>query len=176
MVSPRRDSWFRKWACADHLDGLTGLRQFGAPYEPHPVTAGRSAYPSSPASGTCEHANGGDGPRRNKRPPASLRRTQFRTDASKVWRCRFRFLAPRRSLSRRFGVPSPQRPRRAVVPPNDTASTVFPQDSQRRRSSLHRHYLRTCNDCGFHWNLTRCAEENDVASEELTRLGTRYAG
>jgi hypothetical protein len=96
MVFASKGYWFRRWACADHLDGLTGSRQFGAPYEPHPVTAGRSAYPSSPASGTCEHANGGDGPRRNKRPPASLRRTQFRTDASKVWRCRFCFPAPRR--------------------------------------------------------------------------------
>ena len=28
--SPRGDSWFRVWACPDHLEGLTGLRQFGA--------------------------------------------------------------------------------------------------------------------------------------------------
>ena len=27
--SPRGDRWFRVWACPDHVDGLTGLRQFG---------------------------------------------------------------------------------------------------------------------------------------------------
>ncbi len=27
--SPRGDPWFRVWACPDHLDGLTGLREFG---------------------------------------------------------------------------------------------------------------------------------------------------
>ena len=27
--SPKGDRWFRVWACPDHLDGLTGLRQFG---------------------------------------------------------------------------------------------------------------------------------------------------
>ena len=28
-LSPRGDRRFRVWACADHLEGLTGLRQFG---------------------------------------------------------------------------------------------------------------------------------------------------
>ena len=27
--SPRGDRWFRVWSCPDHLDGLTGLREFG---------------------------------------------------------------------------------------------------------------------------------------------------
>ena len=27
--SPRGDRWFRVWACSNHLDGLTGLREFG---------------------------------------------------------------------------------------------------------------------------------------------------
>ena len=27
--TPRGDRWFRVWACPDHTDGLTGLRQFG---------------------------------------------------------------------------------------------------------------------------------------------------
>ena len=27
--SPRGDRWFIVWACPDHLDGLTGLREFG---------------------------------------------------------------------------------------------------------------------------------------------------
>ena len=27
--SPRGDRWFQVWACTDHLDGLTGLREFG---------------------------------------------------------------------------------------------------------------------------------------------------
>jgi hypothetical protein len=27
--SPRGDRWFRVWACSDHLDSLTGLREFG---------------------------------------------------------------------------------------------------------------------------------------------------
>jgi hypothetical protein len=27
--SPRGDQWWRVWACPDHLDGLTGLREFG---------------------------------------------------------------------------------------------------------------------------------------------------
>jgi hypothetical protein len=27
--SPRRDRCWRVWACADHVGGLTGLRQFG---------------------------------------------------------------------------------------------------------------------------------------------------
>ena len=27
--SPRGDRWWRVWACPDHLDGLTGLREFG---------------------------------------------------------------------------------------------------------------------------------------------------
>ena len=26
--SPRGNRWFRVWACPDHLDGLTGLRQY----------------------------------------------------------------------------------------------------------------------------------------------------
>jgi hypothetical protein len=26
--TPRGDRWFRVWACSDHLDGLTGLREF----------------------------------------------------------------------------------------------------------------------------------------------------
>jgi hypothetical protein len=32
--SPRGDRWFRVWACPDHLDGLTGLRQFGVSHTP----------------------------------------------------------------------------------------------------------------------------------------------
>jgi hypothetical protein len=28
-LSPRGDRWFRVWACPDHLEGLTGLREFG---------------------------------------------------------------------------------------------------------------------------------------------------
>jgi hypothetical protein len=27
--SPRGDRWFRVWASTDHLEGLTGLQQFG---------------------------------------------------------------------------------------------------------------------------------------------------
>ena len=27
--TPKGDRWFRVWACPDHLEGLTGLRQFG---------------------------------------------------------------------------------------------------------------------------------------------------
>jgi hypothetical protein len=27
--APRGDRWWRVWACPDHLDGLTGLREFG---------------------------------------------------------------------------------------------------------------------------------------------------
>jgi hypothetical protein len=27
--SPKVDRWWRVWACPDHLDGLTGLREFG---------------------------------------------------------------------------------------------------------------------------------------------------
>jgi hypothetical protein len=27
--SPRGDRWFRVWACPNHLEGLTGLLQFG---------------------------------------------------------------------------------------------------------------------------------------------------
>ena len=27
--SPRGDRWFHVWACPDHLEGLTGLREFG---------------------------------------------------------------------------------------------------------------------------------------------------
>jgi hypothetical protein len=27
--SPRGDRWWRVWACPEHLDGLTGLREFG---------------------------------------------------------------------------------------------------------------------------------------------------
>jgi hypothetical protein len=27
--SPSGDQWWRVWACPDHLDGLTGLREFG---------------------------------------------------------------------------------------------------------------------------------------------------
>jgi hypothetical protein len=27
--SPKGDRWWRVWSCADHLDGLTGLREFG---------------------------------------------------------------------------------------------------------------------------------------------------
>ena len=26
---PRVDRWFRVWACPEHLEGLTGLREFG---------------------------------------------------------------------------------------------------------------------------------------------------
>jgi len=32
--SPRGDRWFRVRACPDHLNGLTGLRQFGSRREP----------------------------------------------------------------------------------------------------------------------------------------------
>jgi len=28
--APSGDRWWRVWACPDHLDGLTGLREFGA--------------------------------------------------------------------------------------------------------------------------------------------------
>ena len=27
--SPRGDRWWQVWACPEHLDGLTGLREFG---------------------------------------------------------------------------------------------------------------------------------------------------
>jgi len=27
--SPKGDAWFLVWACPDHLEGLTGLREFG---------------------------------------------------------------------------------------------------------------------------------------------------
>ena len=27
--SPKGDMWWRVWSCSDHLDGLTGVRQFG---------------------------------------------------------------------------------------------------------------------------------------------------
>jgi hypothetical protein len=27
--SPKGDRWFRVWGCPDHLEGLTGLKQFG---------------------------------------------------------------------------------------------------------------------------------------------------
>ena len=27
--SPKGDRWWRVWACPDHLEGLTGLREFG---------------------------------------------------------------------------------------------------------------------------------------------------
>ena len=27
--SPKGDRWWRVWACRDHLEGLTGLREFG---------------------------------------------------------------------------------------------------------------------------------------------------
>jgi hypothetical protein len=27
--TPKGDRWFRVWACPEHLDGLTGLREFG---------------------------------------------------------------------------------------------------------------------------------------------------
>jgi hypothetical protein len=27
--SPRGDRWWRAWACPDHLEGLTGVREFG---------------------------------------------------------------------------------------------------------------------------------------------------
>jgi hypothetical protein len=27
--SPSGDRWWRVWACPDHLEGLTGLREFG---------------------------------------------------------------------------------------------------------------------------------------------------
>ena len=37
--SPRGDQWFRVWACPDHLDGLTGLREFGRSAEGCPRTA-----------------------------------------------------------------------------------------------------------------------------------------
>ena len=29
--SPSGDRWLRGWSCPHHLDGLTGLRQFGRP-------------------------------------------------------------------------------------------------------------------------------------------------
>jgi hypothetical protein len=27
--SPRGDRWWRVWSCPDHIEGLTGLREFG---------------------------------------------------------------------------------------------------------------------------------------------------
>jgi hypothetical protein len=27
--SPKGDRWWRVWSCADHIEGLTGLREFG---------------------------------------------------------------------------------------------------------------------------------------------------
>jgi hypothetical protein len=27
--SPKGDRWWQVWACDDHLDGLTGIREFG---------------------------------------------------------------------------------------------------------------------------------------------------
>jgi hypothetical protein len=27
--APSGDRWFRVWSCAEHIDGLTGLREFG---------------------------------------------------------------------------------------------------------------------------------------------------
>ena len=30
VVRPTGDRWWRVWACPEHLDGLTGLREFGA--------------------------------------------------------------------------------------------------------------------------------------------------
>jgi len=32
----RGDRWWRVWACQDHLDGLTGLREFGRARSPTP--------------------------------------------------------------------------------------------------------------------------------------------
>ena len=32
---PKGDRWFRLWACPEHLDGLTGLREFGRPRAPN---------------------------------------------------------------------------------------------------------------------------------------------
>jgi hypothetical protein len=29
MVLARGDRWWRVWACPEHLEGLTGLREFG---------------------------------------------------------------------------------------------------------------------------------------------------
>ena len=29
--SPKGDRWWRVWSCADRIDGLTGLREFGRP-------------------------------------------------------------------------------------------------------------------------------------------------
>ena len=29
LVQPRRRSWWRVWSYPEHLDGLTGLREFG---------------------------------------------------------------------------------------------------------------------------------------------------
>jgi len=29
--SPRGDKWWRVWACPEHLEGLTGLQEFGRP-------------------------------------------------------------------------------------------------------------------------------------------------
>jgi len=34
--SPRGDRWFQVWACPDHLEGLTGLREFGRRVQPRP--------------------------------------------------------------------------------------------------------------------------------------------
>ena len=31
MVLAEGDRWFRVWACPEHIDGLTGLREFGGP-------------------------------------------------------------------------------------------------------------------------------------------------
>ncbi len=32
--SPSGERWWSVWACPDHLEGLTGLRQFGSRREP----------------------------------------------------------------------------------------------------------------------------------------------
>jgi hypothetical protein len=32
--SPKGDRWWRAWSCADHIEGLTGLREFGRPKSP----------------------------------------------------------------------------------------------------------------------------------------------
>ena len=35
--SPRGDRWWRVWACPDHLEGLTGLREIGRRRSGRPV-------------------------------------------------------------------------------------------------------------------------------------------
>ena len=46
--TPKGDRWFRAWACPDHLEGLTGLRQFGVLTPSRAVVAPVSCSSSPP--------------------------------------------------------------------------------------------------------------------------------